>query len=177
DFKKLGLDYIEVNLSGAQFMNGTLPDTLLSIMNRYGIDPDKINLEITETVTAYTQRVMTENLEKLTQAGLSFSLDDYGTGYSNTKRILQLPLKIVKLDKSFVDEQHNPKMWIFLKNTIKMLKDMNMEIVIEGVETQEMLDAFSDLKCDFIQGYYFSKPIPRNDFVSFIMDFNVAAQS
>ncbi len=177
DFKKLGLDYIEVNLSVAQFMNGTLPDTLLSIMNRYGIAPDKINLEITETVTAYTQRVMTENLEKLTQAGLSFSLDDYGTGYSNTKRILQLPLKIVKLDKSFVDEQHNPKMWIFLKNTIKMLKDMNMEIVIEGVETQEMLDAFSDLKCDFIQGYYFSKPIPRNDFVSFIMDFNIETQS
>lgn len=175
DFKKLKLDYIEVNLSVAQFMNGALPDTLLSIMNKYGVDPDKINLEITETVTAYTQRVMTENLEKLTQAGLSFSLDDYGTGYSNMKRIIQLPLKIVKLDKSFVDEQQNPKMWIFLKNTIKMLKDMNMEIVIEGVETQEMLDAFCDLRCDFIQGYFFSKPIPQNDFVTFITDFNITA--
>ena len=55
-----------------------------------------------------------------------------------------------------------------MKNTVKMLKDMNMEIVVEGVETQEMLDAFSNLKCDFIQGYFFSKPIPRNAFVEFI---------
>ena len=84
------------------------------------------------------------------------------------KRVIQLPLKIIKLDKSFVDENNNPKMWIFLENTVKMLKDMNMEIVVEGVETREMLNAFSDLKCDFIQGYFFSKPIPETDFVEFI---------
>ena len=86
--------------------------------------------------------------------------------------MIQMPLKIIKLDKSFVDEQNNPKMWIFLKNTVKMLKDMNMEIVVEGVETQEMLDAFSDLKCDFIQGYFFSKPIPKKEFVTFITKAN-----
>ncbi|MGN0669063.1 MAG: EAL domain-containing protein, partial [Oscillospiraceae bacterium] len=71
---------------------------------------------------------------------------------------------------SFVDEKENPKMWIFLQNTIKMLKDMNMEIVVEGIETKEMVDAFSNLKCDFIQGYYFSKAISKNDFVKFITD-------
>ena len=174
DFKKLGLDYIEVNLSVAQIMNSDLPDVILSTMKEYGVSPDKINLEITETAAAYAQDVMTENLDKLTKAGLSFSLDDYGTGYSNMKRVIQLPLKIIKLDKSFVDENNNPKMWIFLENTVKMLKDMKMEIVVEGVETQEMLDAFSDLKCDFIQGYFFSKPIPKNDFVAFIADANKA---
>lgn len=172
EFEKLGLDYIEINLSVAQIMNSDLPDILLSIMEKYNISSDKINLEITETAAAYAQRVMTENLEKLTQAGLSFSLDDYGTGYSNVQRVIQLPLKIIKLDKSFVDENNNPKMWIVLKNTVKMLKDMNMEIVVEGVETQEMLDAFAELKCDFIQGYFFSKPIPRSDFVSFISSTN-----
>ncbi|MDE6847028.1 MAG: EAL domain-containing protein, partial [Lachnospiraceae bacterium] len=62
-----------------------------------------------------------------------------------------------------------------LKNTVKMLKDMNMEIVVEGIETQEMLDAFSELKCDFIQGYFFSKPIPRDDFVTFINNANAAS--
>ena len=66
-------------------------------------------------------------------------------------------------------------MWIVLKNTVKMLKDMNMEIVVEGVETQEMLDAFSQLKCDFIQGYFFSKPIPRKEFVAFISHANGAS--
>ena len=175
EFEQLGLDYIEVNLSVAQIMNGDLPDMLLSIMEKYHISSDKINLEITETAAAYAQRVMSENLDKLTQAGLSFSLDDYGTGYSNMKRVIQLPLKIIKLDKSFVDENNNPKMWIFLENTIKMLKDMNMEIVVEGVETQEMLDAFSDLECDFIQGYFFSKPIPKKDFVTFISNANKAS--
>ena len=177
DFKKLNLDYIEINLSVAQIMNSDLPETILSIMEKYHIPSDKINLEITETVTAYAQKVMTENLNKLMQAGLSFSLDDYGTGYSNMQRVIQLPLKIIKLDKSFVDENNNPKMWVFLKNTVKMLKDMNMEIVVEGVETQEMLDAFCDLQCDFIQGYFFSKPIPKNEFVAFITNANQIQQA
>lgn len=168
DFDSLGLDYIEVNLSMAQLMNADLPDRLLSIMKQYGVSPDKINLEITESVTAYEQKVMLENFRRLAEAGLSFSLDDYGTGYSNIKRVVQLPLKIIKLDKSFVDEKNNPKMWIVIKNTVKMLKEMSMEIVVEGIETQEALDAFSELQCDFIQGYFFSKPIPRKEFVSFI---------
>lgn len=172
EFKQLGLEYIEVNLSVAQVMNGDLPDTYLSIMKKYNVLPDKINLEITETAAAYEQKVMTDNLEQLTQAGISFSLDDYGTGYSNIQRVIQLPLKIIKLDKSFANEKNNQKLWIFLRNTVKMLKDMNMEIVIEGVETKEMLGVFSDLQCDFVQGYFFSKPIPQNDFVKFISKAN-----
>lgn len=175
EFTRLGLDYIEINLSVAQCMNSDLPETLFAIMEKYHVPSDKINLEITETAAAYAQRVLTENLEKLTAAGISFSLDDYGTGYSNMKRVIQMPLKIIKLDKSFVDENNNPKMWIFLENTVKMIKDMNMEIVVEGVETQEMLDAFSRLQCDFIQGYFFSKPIPKKDFVAFITQANSAS--
>lgn len=172
DFDKLGLDYIEVNLSVVQLMNVDLADDLLSIMKKYNVSPDKINLEITESAAAYEQQVMADNLERLTSAGLSLSLDDYGTGYSNIKRVIQLPLRIIKLDKTFVDETTNPKMWIVIKNTVKMLKDMNMEIVVEGVETQEALDVFSSLQCDFIQGYFFSKPIPRKDFVKFISNAN-----
>lgn len=168
EFDKLRLDYIEVNLSMAQLMKADLSERLLSIMNQYGVSPDKLNLEITESVAGYEQRAMQENFEKLAAAGLSFSLDDYGTGYSNIKRIVRLPLKIIKLDKSFVDEKNNPKMWIIIKNTVKMLKDMNMEIVVEGIETQEALEAFSGLQCDFIQGYFFSRAIPQEEFVAFI---------
>lgn len=168
EFEKLGLDYIEVNLSVAQCMHGDLADKILLIMQQYNVPSNKINLEITETAASFAQRVMTENLNKLSRSGISFSLDDYGTGYSNMKRVISLPLKIVKLDKSFVDEQHNPKMWIFLQNTVQMLKAMNMEIVVEGIETQEMLDVFSNLKCDFIQGYYFSRPLPANEFVKLV---------
>ncbi len=172
EFKSLQLEYIEVNLSVTQCMRGNLAEDVLEIMKKYNVPTESINLEITETAASHAQEVMAENLSKLTQAGVAFSLDDYGTGYSNIKRVIQLPLKIIKLDKSFVDEQDNPKMRVVLKNTVAMLKDMNMEIVVEGIETQEMLDFFTELRCDFIQGYFFSKPIPRPEFVNFIRSWN-----
>ncbi|MCM1299356.1 MAG: EAL domain-containing protein [Firmicutes bacterium] len=168
EYKQLGLDYIEVNLSVAQCMHSDLAFKILKTMEKYNVSPDSINLEITETAASYSQRVMAENMRRLSEAGISFSLDDYGTGYSNMKRVIQMPLKIVKLDKSLVNEQGNPKMWIFLQNTVKMLKDMKIEIVVEGIETAEMVKTFSDLKCNFIQGYYFSKPVCQKDFVKFI---------
>ena len=141
---------------------------MLNTLKKYDITSDKINLEITETAVSYGQSIMKNNLDKLSTAGVSFSLDDYGTGYSNMRRVVQLPLKIVKLDKSFVDEQNNPKMWIMIQNTVKMLKDMNMEIVVEGIEDGETADQFASLDCDFIQGYYYSRPIPEDEFVDFI---------
>ena len=136
-------------------------------MNQYGVTPDQVNLEITETAASYDQSVMAENLTQLSDAGICFSLDDYGTGYSNMYRIAALPLKIVKLDKSFVNNQTG-KMWTILQNTVHMIKDLNMEIVVEGIETEDMVKKFSDLHCDFIQGFYYSKPIPEKDFVEFI---------
>lgn len=168
EFRELGLEYIEVNLSVAQCMNRSLADDILKIMDKYNVPPERINLEITETAVSYSQHAMTENIRKLSEAGLEFSLDDYGTGYSNMKRVVSLPLKIVKLDKSLVDEWENPKMWLFVLYTVKMLKNMNMEIVVEGIETQDMVKAFADLKCDFIQGYYFSRPVCKDDFVKFV---------
>ncbi|MBQ8176559.1 MAG: EAL domain-containing protein [Oscillospiraceae bacterium] len=168
DFKELGLDYIEINLSVAQCMQTDLADKVLQIMNKYGVTPDKINLEITETAASYAQNVMMNNLEKLTQAGISFSLDDYGTGYSNIKSVASLPISIVKLDKTFVDEEDNPRMWIVLKNTIKMLKDMDMSIVVEGVENAELAKKFAELNCEYIQGYYYSRPVPKSDFITFM---------
>ncbi|MBE6900855.1 MAG: GGDEF domain-containing protein [Ruminococcaceae bacterium] len=167
-FKELGIDYIEINLSVAQCMHSDLADKVLAMLEKYNISSDKINLEITETAAARAHNEMKNNLDKLSDAGINFSLDDYGTGYSNMRRVIQLPLKIVKLDKSFVDEQHNPKMWIVLQNTVKMLKDMNMEIVVEGIETEKMVEQFTALSCDYIQGYYYSKPIPEDEFVDFV---------
>ncbi|MCM1329875.1 MAG: EAL domain-containing protein [Ruminococcus sp.] len=170
EYKKLGLEYIEVNLSVAQCMSPDLAEKILHTMRKHNVSPDAINLEITETAMSYAQNTMSENIERLYSAGLSFSLDDYGTGYSNINRVASLPLSIVKLDKSFVNTENNPKMWIVLSNTVKMLKDMDMHIVVEGIETQEILKRFADLECDYIQGYYFSKPIPEEEFVTFITD-------
>ncbi len=171
EYKKLGLEYIEINLSVSQCMHHGLADSILESMSRYGVSSNQVNLEITESAASYDQSVMSENLEQLSAAGITFSLDDYGTGYSNMYRIAALPLKIVKLDKTFVNNQ-NSKMWTILQNTVRMIKDLNMEIVVEGIETEEMVKKFSDLKCDFIQGYFFSKPIPQREFVEFIDRWN-----
>lgn len=167
-YKELGLDYIEINLSAAQCIRSDLAEQILKTIRRHNVDVSQINLEITETAANYNMSMLMENMRKLTEAGVSFSLDDFGTGYSNMERVASLPLKIVKLDRTFVNSQHKPKMCIFLENFIKMFKRMDMEIVVEGIETDQMLRRFSDLKCDFIQGYYFSKPIPEDDFVEFI---------
>lgn len=169
NYKKLGLEYIEVNLSVAQCMAPDLAEKTLRIMRQYGVPASAVNLEITETAMSYAQNTMTDNINSLYEAGLRFSLDDYGTGYSNISRVASLPLKIVKLDKSFVNTKGSPKMWIVLQNTVEMLKNMEMDIVVEGIETKELVELLSEMKCDYIQGYYFSKPIPEDEFIDFIL--------
>ena len=149
-------------------MSPDLADKILNIMEKYNVSPDKINLEITETAADYAQNIMTENIDRLHSEGFTFSLDDYGTGYSNITRVASLPLTIVKLDKSFVASEDNQRMWIVLRNTVKMLKAMDMHIVVEGVETKQLLEKFADMECDYIQGYYFSRPVPEEDFVKFV---------
>lgn len=167
-FEKLKLTCIEINLSVAQCMQTDLADKLIEIATKYEVAPEKINLEITETAVEKSREVMLKNLEALKNAGFCFSLDDYGTGYSNIQRILSLPLQIVKLDKSFADQAEQSEMQIILQNTIQMLRGLNLEIVVEGVETKEQLDLMTQLNCDYIQGYHFSKPLPKDEFIQFI---------
>ncbi len=167
-FAQLGLDYIEINVSVAQCMQNNLANQVLETIRKYNVKPEQINLEITETAASFSQKTMMENLLALNEAGVRFSLDDFGTGYSNMKRIASLPLYLVKLDKSFTDIEGNPRVLIVLENTIQMIKAMNMEIVVEGVETENLVKQFSDLQCEYIQGYYYSRPVPQDEFVKFI---------
>lgn len=165
-FKNLGLEYVEVNLSVIQCMSSELSEDVRAVMERYGVSNEQINLEITETAAAYAQTTMMDNINSLTDYGIAFSLDDFGTGYSNMKRIASMPFAIVKLDKTFADIDTDDKMMKVVKNTISMVKDMNMKIVVEGVETEESLREFSNLGVNYIQGYYFSRPLPQDKFIS-----------
>ena len=165
-FKNLGLEYVEVNLSVIQCMSSELSEDVRAVMERYGVSNEQINLEITETAAAYAQTTMMDNINSLTDYGIAFSLDDFGTGYSNMKRIASMPFAIVKLDKTFADIDTDDKMMKVVKNTISMVKDMNMKIVVEGVETEESLKEFSNLGVKYIQGYYFSRPLPQDKFIS-----------
>ena len=175
--KDLGVEYVELNLSVAQCVESNIVGKIESIMNQYHIDSGSINLEITETAVDYDPEQTVKNIKALADEGYTFSLDDYGTGYSNTKRIVTLPLDIVKLDKSFVDEIDNPQMWIVIENTVRMLKRMNKKILVEGVESKRILDIFTDFGCDYIQGFYFSKPIPENEYIEFLKEHNGRSMS
>lgn len=171
DFRALGVDYIEVNLSVVQCMRANLAQEILEIMQKYHVMPSQLNLEITETAASYSQNTLMDNIETLTNEGIHFSLDDYGTGYSNMCRIATMPFKMVKLDKSFANLEDS-KFKIVLQNTIRMIKDMEMEVVVEGIETKELVEQFSELHCEYIQGYYFSKPLPKQEFISFVKQNN-----
>ncbi len=168
DFKTLGLNYIELNLSVQQCVDKNIVDDIISYQKKYGVRPEQINLEITETDYADDTRNLDLNLHELADAGFALSLDDYGTGYSNMQRILHLPLNIIKIDKSMVDEMDTKKGKVLVMDTIRLMQDIGMEIVAEGVEKKEQLDMLASMGCDFIQGYYFSKPLPQRDFVEFI---------
>ena len=168
EFKELGLEYVEINLSVAQCMRKQFTEHVLGILQKYGVDNTQVNLEITETVAGIDQTILLDNINALYREGLAFSLDDFGTGYSNMLRIASIPFKLIKLDKIFTHFEDNPNLLIVVENTIKMIKSMNMKIVIEGVETKEILERFTELGCDYVQGYYFSKPVARADFIAFL---------
>ena len=169
---ELGIDYIEINLSAAQCIESDLYERIRACMDKYGVRPDQVNLEITETAADYDPEVTDRNINKLSEDGIRFSLDDYGTGYSNITRVVQLPLDIVKLDKSLVDDMDIPSMWAVIRNTVRMLKRMKKLILVEGVEDKRALDKFTNIGCDYIQGFYFSKPLPEREFVAFVREHN-----
>ena len=163
-----GIEYIELNLSIAQCIEGNLSQKIMDLLSKYTVSPERINLEITETSQDINYDVIEQNINELFEKGISFSLDDYGTGYSNIMRITRLPLDIIKLDKSFVDDLEKPGMKTVIHETIAMLKKMKKKILVEGVETYEEFDYFRNAGCDYVQGYYFSKPLNKADFFEFL---------
>ncbi len=172
DFPALGLSYIELNLSVAQCVQGDLSDKILALEKKYHVNPERVNLEITETTYEKIGETTDRNIRTLSDNGFSFSLDDYGTGYSNMQRISKLPLKIIKIDKTLVDDMANKSGMCVLENTVNMMKEIRKEIVCEGVETADQLELLSSMGVDFIQGFYFSKPLPEDKFVEFIKEKN-----
>lgn len=171
-FDAIGLKYIEVNLSAAQCLRRNLIDEVVGLTEKYGISPKMLNLEITETAECYSQDRLLANIVSLNNKGFAFSLDDFGTGYSNLLRMASLPLNIIKLDRTFVCMDEDPMFHCVITNMVALFKEMGLEIVVEGIETKEMIDNFSGINVDYIQGFYFSKPLPKDKFIEFVEEYN-----
>lgn len=172
----LGISYIEVNLSVVQFERENLANEFYRIAESYGIDFSRINLEITETASFSTKKTLLKNMEAMMDWGARFSLDDFGTGRSNLDYFVEMPVDIIKFDYKFTQGYfRNEKIHDVMKGVIEMMKRMGLYIVSEGVETQEQLDAMCRLGVDYIQGYYFSRPVPKNEFLAFLREKNASA--
>lgn len=161
-----GISSIAVNLSVVQCMQENLAGQLLTILNRYGLQPSWIKLEITETAAVNSPKILHRNVERLNQKGIKFSLDDFGTGYSNIVSIAELPLDTIKLDKSMIwASEENEKSKIILETSVAMVKKMKMSIVAEGVETASQAEELKRLGVDYLQGYYYSRPVNLEQFL------------
>lgn len=173
DIENLGMRYIEINLSIAQCEKKTLAYDFKNIISEVGVNASLINLEITETASSEAKNSLLQNMSDLILQGISFSLDDFGTGQSNLDYMVSMPISIIKFDKTMVQSyfnRYNAK--IIMVNIIDMIKQLGLHIVAEGVETKEQLDALSKLEIDYIQGFYFSKPLPKDEFLEFIKEHN-----
>lgn len=159
------IEALEINISCAEFFNNP-SERFLKIINKYDIDPRRICLEITETVAVKYPEKTKEFMDDLGQYGIKFAMDDFGSGYSNIARFITLPFSIAKLDKSLLEETTNVK--IFFDSAVQLFKNLNIPIVIEGVETEEQLSLSKARKIDYIQGFYFSKPLKEEDLLTFL---------
>lgn len=167
--QKLGMDYIEVNLSVVQCADEKLASSFIAMLNEYEIAPDRINFEITESAELKRRDIFKANLEALQEYGISFSLDDFGTGHSNLNYIVEMPVEIVKFDRDmtnafFVEE----KARVIMETAINMIHDMGLKVVVEGIETREQFEKMKELGVDYIQGFFFSRPVPQDEFYDFI---------
>jgi EAL domain-containing protein (putative c-di-GMP-specific phosphodiesterase class I) len=141
-------------------------------MNKFGIKPEQINLEITESASFHESEALARNIQRLRDIGFQFSLDDFGTGYSNLTYVINTEFENIKSDKGLLWDVDNYKSKVVLLETIRMMRSLGMDVVQEGVETKEQLDLVVEAGANKIQGYYFSKPLPADEFINFLDKFN-----
>ncbi len=153
---------LSINISGVQFQDKTLIRTLKNSVA--AIDASKLDIELTESVLMSNFEEKLEVINKIRKFGISFSLDDFGTGYSSLSYLKNIPFNTLKIDKSFIDDLQNQKDQSFVNMIISIAKNLELEVVAEGVETKEQLDYLKRIGCDLYQGYYCSKPLPVEEF-------------
>lgn len=160
---------VSVNLSPRQFQNSNLVEMVAQILDETEIDPRWLELEITETTIMQNVNFARKALEKLQQIGVRVGLDDFGTGYSSLGYLKQFPFHTLKIDQSFVrDLQENSRDRAIIAAIIALGRGLNLNVIAEGVETQQQFELLKNLQCEIIQGYWFSKPMRAEEVVDFV---------
>lgn len=168
DILKFGIKYIHINLSAVQCMQKDLNEKIQNTVHKFGVDANILCFEITETAALHSDAYLTEKIKGITDAGFKLALDDYGSGFATFGYLLQYPFSIVKFDKEMIwQATKEEKATVALNYVIKMMKELGLEIVAEGVETEEQAQQLKKAGCDFFQGFLYAKPMPEEQFVTF----------
>lgn len=166
EWRMLGIapKHLSVNVSCIDILKDDFEKVLAEILEKYGLDSSMIHLEITETACVDEIKSMLKVIQSLQSKGFVVEMDDFGTGYSSLKLLKHIPFDVVKIDMDFLYGcETNQKAKNILTSIIDMLKKEQLPIVMEGVETRAQVLLLKKLGCNFMQGYYFGKPMPKEE--------------
>ena len=146
-----------------------LPAYFMNLVQTYGLSPDQLHIEITETAYVENPEILIDTTERLRAMGFRVEMDDFGSGYSSLHMLKEVPVDRIKLDLHFLTESGDPvKSRTIVSCMVQMIHQLGMEMIAEGVETVEQADFLKDIDCSEMQGYYFYKPMPVHEFEKII---------
>jgi diguanylate cyclase (GGDEF)-like protein len=160
---------IAVNLSPRSLLDGQLPDQIAEMLDRWGMPPGFLKVELTESFMMAESGRSTGVIDRLSDIGVSLSIDDFGTGYSSLSHLKRLPIDEIKVDRSFVMHMHeDANDFMIVRATVELARNLGLRVVAEGVEDLETFDRLADFGCDEAQGYFISRPISAADFTRWL---------
>ena len=160
---------VSINVTASQFAEGDFIHYLLAQRTEYNIPAQLIEVELTESSLLFDSHKAIEQLKTLQSTGISVALDDFGTGYSSLSYLRDLPLNVLKIDKSFIDNIDHQQSKELVRSIIAIGKHMKLLTVAEGTESKEQVEMLKEMGCDYFQGYYFSRPLTPEAFEAYVM--------
>lgn len=156
---------ISINQSRVLLNNEEYPNRFAKMLKCYSIPPEYLELELTERIFKEDLSEMARIMGELKELGIRWSIDDFGTGYSSLNLLKELPVDIIKIDKSFLDETETSETSkIIIRKTVELTQELSKSVVCEGVETESQADYLRGIQCDVAQGYLYAKPMPMTEF-------------
>ncbi|KKO47060.1 diguanylate phosphodiesterase [Arsukibacterium ikkense] len=160
---------VAVNLSAKQFMLPNLCQQIDDVLEQCELPSYHLELEITEGTVMQSPKLAIDTMKKLRARGIHLAMDDFGTGYSSLAYLKQFPLNTLKIDKAFIDDMDNARGRNMVDTIVTIAHNLSLNVVAEGVETKDQLDMLRKLRCETIQGFYYSKPLSAVDFAEFLL--------
>lgn len=174
ELKEKGLDIKQsINVTATELIDDSFTNQFINKMKEKKINCNNFGIEITERVVSKDNIKLRDNLLKLQNNNVLVEIDDFGTGYNSLMNLGEIPFDIIKIDKYFIDKIFDQEMKIIIRELISLIHSIGRKVIAEGVETKEQFLLLKELKCDKIQGYYFSKPLEKENFFNYCKSFDI----